>query len=197
MSPVEGCPLDSRLAAGAKVIERTITALIALLSCAVFAAATWAQAAQPMPQVEGENLAGRKVVLPDDASGKVTVLVFGFTKASKEPTGAWADKILAEYGARSGFELYQLPVLESVPRLIRGMVISSIKKGVRVDRRDHFVPILQGETALKKLVGYKEPDDAYLAVLNPAGQIVRQFHGPFSDSAYDGLRGELRTMLNH
>jgi hypothetical protein len=88
-------------------------------------------------------------------------------------------------------------VLESVPRFIRGMVISGMKKGVKADRRDHFVPILQAEAALKKLVGYKEPDDAYLVVLNPAGQIVRQLHGPFSDSAYDGLRGELQTMLNH
>ena len=156
-----------------------------------------AQAPQPLPHIEGENLAGHKVVLPDDASGKVAVLVLGFTKASKGPTGAWAAKILAEFGSRSGFELYQLPVLEDVPRFIRGMVISSMRKGVKVEMRDHFVPILEGEAGLKKLVGYKEPDDAYLVVLNPADQIVRQLHGAFSASAYEGLRGELQMMLNH
>jgi hypothetical protein len=176
---------------------KRIVPLIELLACAVLTATAWAQSTQPMPHVEGENLAGHKIALPDDASGKVAVLVFGFTKASKEPTSVWADKILAEYGSRSGFELYQLPVLESVPRFIRGMVISGMKKGAKADRRDHFVPILQEEAALKKLVGYKGPDDAYLVVLNPVGQIVRQLHGPFSDSAYDGLRGELQTMLNH
>lgn len=178
-------------------MQRLIAVLIGLLCGAVLTATAWAQAVLPMPRIEGENLAGRKIVLPDDASGKAAVLVLGFTKASKEPTGAWADKILAEFGSRSGFELYQLPVLEDVPRFIRGMVISGMKKGVKVDRRDHFVPILQREAALKKLVGYKEPDDAYLVILNPAGQIVRQLHGAFSDSAYDGLRGELQTMLNH
>ena len=134
--------------------------------------------------------------MPDDASGKVAVLVLGFTKASKEPTGAWADKIQAEFSGRSGFELYQLPVLQDVPRFIRGMVISGMKKGVKMNMRDHFVPILQREEELKKLVSYKEPDDAYLVVLSPAGQIVRQLHGPYSDSAYDGLRGELQMMLN-
>ena len=148
-----------------------------------------------MPRVEGESFAGRKVVLPDSTSGKVAVLVFGFTKASKEPTGAWADKILSDFGSQSGFELYQLPVLEDVPRFIRGMVISGIKKGVKENLRNHFVPVNQGEAGLKKLVGYKEPDDAYLVLLNPLGQIVRQVHGPFSDSAYKDLRSDLQALL--
>ena len=57
-----------------------------------------------------------KIVLPDAAAGKVAVLIFGFTKASKVPTSAWAEKLQADLGTRSEFELYQLPVLESVPR---------------------------------------------------------------------------------
>jgi len=150
-----------------------------------------------MPRVEGESFAGRKVVLPDDAKGKVAVLVFGFTKASKGPTGAWAEKILSEFGTQAGFELYQLPVLEDVPRFVRGMVISSIKKGIKENLRDHFVPILQGESELKKLVSYKEPDDAYVVVLDPSGQIVRQVHGPLSDAAYAQLRDKLHALLNH
>lgn len=150
-----------------------------------------------MPRVEGESFAGRKVVLPDDAKGKVAILVFGFTKASKGPTGAWADKIFSEFGMEQGFELYQLPVLEDVPRFIRGMVISSIKKGVKENMRDHFVPILQHEAEFKKLVSYKEPDDAYLVILDPGGQIVQQMHGPFSDTAYEQLRKEIQPLLHH
>ena len=83
-----------------------------------------------------------------------------------------------------------------MPRLIRGMVISGIKKGVKEGVRDHFVPILQGEAALKNLVGYKEPDDAYLVVLNPAGQIVRQVHGAYGEAEYRLFREELRMLLN-
>jgi len=148
-----------------------------------------------MPRVQGESFSGRKVVLPDATQGHVAVLVFGFTKASKGPTGAWADKILAEFGTHAGFELYQLPVLEDVPRFMRGMVISGIKKGIKEDKRDHFVPILQGESELKKFVGYKEPDDAYLIVLNRDGLIVQQTHGPFSDAAYGAVRSQIRSAL--
>lgn len=177
--------------------NRTSRTWVQLACFLLFAFSAWAQATELMQHIEGENLSGHKVVLPDDASGKVAVLVFGFTKASKEPTGVWADKILAEFAGRSGFELYQLPVLEDVPRFIRGMVISSMKKGVKANMREHFVPILQREAELKKVVSYKEPDDAYLVVLNPAGLITRQLHGPYSGSAFEELRGELQTMLNH
>jgi hypothetical protein len=165
-----------------------------LLSLLLFAALACAQT-QPMPRIEGESFAGQKVVLPDAAKGHVAVLVFGFTKASKEPTRAWAEKILAEFGNQSEFELYQLPVLEDVPRLFRGMVISGIKKGIPEKLRDRFVPILQGESELKKLVGYKEPDDAYLVILDPSGQIAQQVHGSFSEAAYAQLREELQRLL--
>ena len=150
-----------------------------------------------MPRIEGESLAGRKVILPEATAGKVAVLVFGFSKASKTPTGAWADKTLSEFGSQPAFELYQLPVLEAVPRLIRGMVISGMKKGVKENVRDHFVPIVQGEAGLKKLVGYKEPDDAYLVILDRSGQIVGQMHGAYSETEFARLEDQLHKLLSH
>lgn len=163
----------------------------------ILLATAWAHGQQPMLRVEGESFAGRRVVLPDDARGKVTVLVFGFTKASKGPTSGWGDKIFSEFAGQAGFELYQLPVLEDVPRFIRGIVISGIKKGVKENMRDHFVPVLQGESDLKKLVSFKEPDDAYLVILDPAGQVVHQMHAPFSDAAYGQVRNKLHALLGH
>ena len=156
---------------------------------------TWAHAQQMMLRVEGESIAGRKVVLPDAAKGHVAVLVLGFTKASKTPTSAWGSRIASEFGSQSGFELYQLPVLEDVPRLIRGMVVSGMKKGVKENMRDHFVPLFEHESELKKLVGYREPDDAYLVVLDPSGEIVDQVHGTFSDALYARLREALHKLL--
>ena len=167
-----------------------------LLSGFILLGAMAAQANQPLPRIEGDSFADQKVVLPDAARGKIAVLIFGFTKASKEATSAWARKIQAEFGTRSGFVLYQLPVLESVPRLIRGMVISSIKKGVPENMRAHFVPIVQNESELKKLVSYKAPDDAYMVVLDPDGQVVLQTSGQFSEGAYGEFRTHLESLLN-
>ena len=76
------------------------------------------------------------------------------------------------------------------------MVISGIKKDVPEGLRDHSVPILQGEAELKKVVHYKEPDEAYLVLLDRAGNLVRQSHGAANDANYAGLRGQIEALLN-
>lgn len=170
---------------------------IAFITASILTAVslTLGQAPLTLPRVEGENLAGHQVVLPGASSGKVAVLIFGFSKASKTPTAAWAKKLYEDLKNQSGFEIYQLPVLEDVPRLVRRMVVSSMRGGVPEDRRDHFVPILSGESDLKKLVNFKEPDDAYLVLLDPSGMIVQQSRGPFDETSYSRLRQQIQAAL--
>jgi hypothetical protein len=177
-------------------MNRVRLASLTFLLLASISTAAQSAVEMPMPKVEGESLAGHHIVLPDAASGKVAVLIFGFTKASKGPTAAWAKKISTDFASQLAFVLYQLPVLEDVPRFVRGMVISGIRKGVPEETRDHFVPILNGEADLKKLVSYKEQDDAYLVVLNREGKIVTQMHGPVADAGYAPLKTQLESLLN-
>jgi len=154
-----------------------------------------AQAPRDFLRIQGETFAGRKIELPVAAKGKVAVLIFGFTKASSKPTSAWAKKIAGDFDGRQGFELYQLPVLEDVPRLFRGMVLSGIKSGVPENQRDHFVPVLQGEKELKKTVDYTLPDAAYLVLFNREGKEVAQLHGPPDDPNYSRMRQQLESLL--
>jgi hypothetical protein len=170
--------------------------LFHLLSFVALLISAVAQDAARMPTIEGESFAGQRVILPDAAARKVAVLVLGFTKASKSPTTAWANKLLADFGTRQEFVLYQLPVLEDVPRFVRGMVISGIKKGVPEDKRDHFVPILQEEAELKKFVHYTEADDAYVVVLGRSGETLALSHGNApSDANYAQVRNTIESAL--
>lgn len=170
--------------------------LFPFLCCAAMLSWATAQDADRLPTVEGDSLAGQRIVLPDAAAGKISVLVFGFTKASKEPTTAWANKILKDFAARPDFLVYQLPVLEDVPRFIRGMVIGGMKKGVAEDKRAHFVPIPQKESELKKFVHYKEPDNAYVVVLSRSGETLLMTHdgGP-GEASYERVRNTIDAAL--
>jgi hypothetical protein len=154
-------------------------------------------AAQRFPRFEEENLSGQQVALPDAASGKVAVLVLGFTHASKTPTEAWAKRIQREFGNSAGFGLYQLPVLEDVPRLVRGMVVAGIRNGVPDNQRATFIPVLHHEDQLKKLVGYDEKaeDNAYIVVLDRGGRVVYQTRGDGNAAGYGDLRARLQALL--
>jgi len=184
------------VASAMHAFDRSSYAFFHVMFCMIFLTMLMAQVLPQIPKIQGESLSGHKVVLPDAAAGKVAVLIFGFSKASKVPTSAWASKLLADFGTRPDVEVYQLPVLEDVPRLVRGMVISGIKKGVPENRRDHFVPILQHEAELKKFVQYGEPDDAYVVVLSRAGNLVEQSHGTPNEANYSPVRAEIESALN-
>ncbi len=154
-----------------------------------------AAAAQQLPRLQEENLAGQQVVLPDAATGKVALLVFGFSRASQYSTGAWMKRLRNDFGTNPGVWLYQLPVLEDAPRLIRGMITSGMKKSVPESERSNFIPVMHNEAELKKLVNYKEPNDAYLVVLDRGGKVVYQAHGGADAAGYGELQSKLQSLL--
>jgi hypothetical protein len=155
------------------------------------------QTGHPLPRIEGQSFAGQELTLPHAASGKIALLIFGFSKGSSAQTGAWGKKISADFGTRPGFALYQLPVLEDVPRLFRGMVISGIKKGVPENQRERFIPVLQGEAELKRDLQFSESrsDDAYLVLLDRNGRVLTEFHGPPNDPLYSQTKEQIEQLL--
>jgi hypothetical protein len=167
-------------------LGRIIVSLLLLISAA---------AAQRFPRLQEENLAGQQVVLPDAAAGKVAILAFGFTKASQNTTGAWMKRLQPDYGKSAGVVLYQLPVLEEAPRILHGMIVSGMKKGVAENLRANFIPVMHNESELNKLVSYKEADDAYVVMLDRTGTIAFQTHSGTDASGYAELRAKLQNLL--
>ncbi len=151
--------------------------------------------AQQLPRLQEENLAGQQVVLPDAAAGKIAVLVLGFTHASQNPVEAWAKRALDDFGKHPGFALYQLPVIEAAPRFVRGMITSGMKRGTPDNQRATVVPVIHNEDALKKLVAYKQQDDAYIVVLDRTGKVVYQTHGAAPDATYAELQAKVQDLL--
>lgn len=152
-------------------------------------------AAQQFPRLQEENLAGQAVVLPDAAAGKVAILVFGFSRASQNTTGAWMKRLQPDFGKSAGVVLYQLPVLEEAPRILHGMIVSGMKKGVPEGERANFIPVMHNESELKKLVSYKEADDAYVVVLDRDGNVAYQAHSGTDASGYAELRAKVQDLL--
>lgn len=163
----------------------------AILFCALLGVC----AAQQFPRLQEENLSGQQVVLPDAAAGRLAVLVFGFSRSSQYSTGPWMKRLRGDFGKSASVALYQLPVLEEAPRLIRGMITSGMKKGVPENERSNFVPVMHNEAELKKLVNYKEADDAYIVVLDRGGKVVYQAHGGADAAGYAELQTKLQVLL--
>jgi hypothetical protein len=138
--------------------------------------------AEQFPKVEGENLLGQKIALPDAAAGHPAAVVIGFTHSSQNQTKAWAARLQHE------LPTYSIAVLEDAPRMVRGMAVHGMKGGVPEDQRDRFVVIYHNEKELKQAAGFDRPDDAYVLLLDKDGGIQRRFHGAVTDAAVEELK---------
>jgi predicted transcriptional regulator len=128
------------------------------------------------------------VNLPEGLKGKVGVLVVGFSKNSREADAAWGKRLAADYGQSPTVVYYDMPVLAGAPRMLRGMIVKSMKSSVPASEQTHFVVILENEAAWKTVTHYGQPDDPYVLVVDSQGSVVWRTQGAVTDAAYAALK---------
>lgn len=162
---------------------------VGIASIAFCIASGWC--AGQFPAIEGENLLGKKIALPQAGAGHPAVIVIGFTHASQSQTKAWSAQLHREVAT------YSLAVLEDVPRLVRGMAVGGIKSGVPQEQRERFLLVFRGEKELKEAVGFDRPNDAYIVLLDAAGVIRWRFHGALNDASLADLKSQLADLARN
>jgi len=148
---------------------------------------------QTLPRLEGKSLSGAAVTLPDAARGRVTLLLFGFSKASGTPCKAWAAHVWPSLRNDAQADVFTVAEMQGIPGFIKSMVVGSIRRDTPEDYRSHFVPIFGDRTQWRQLAGYQKsaPDDAYLILLDPQGVIRWRAHGPYTPALYAQLQQQM------
>ena len=149
---------------------------------------------ESLPRIEGENLAGKTVVLPNAASGRMAILIAGFTHASQHQTKPWDERLRHEFPDPAKVTVYPVAVLAGVPRMVRGMAVHGIKSGTPKEERERFLLVYHNEAELKEAAGFAQPDDAYVILLDRTGSIRWRFHGPVRAGAVAQVRGQVQSL---
>lgn len=155
-------------------------------------AVAWGQSAR-IPPTHGTSLAGTSITLPDDLRGRLGVLVLGFSKSSGDVCKGWGQRLAESYRDSRGVTYYQMPVLESVPKLIHGMVVKSMKSGVPEAEQTHFLPVFSDEATWRKIAHYRNADDAYLVVVDGDGKVLWQTSGKVTDAGFAALKQQIEA----
>jgi ATP10 protein len=157
--------------------------------CFLMLAQAWGE---QMPQTASESLAGRQVTLPNSFKGHSSVVIVGFSKSSQTRVKDWDTRARKELG--DSFNVYQVAVLEDAPRFVRGMITHAMKGSTPAARQDHFLVVVKGEADLKKAAEFSEADDAYVLLLDSAGEIRWRTHGAVTDTALQNLRTQADNL---
>jgi hypothetical protein len=165
----------------------------ALLAMSWLAASEGAIAAR-IPEVHGTSLSNEPVNLPEALQGKVGVLVLGFSRDSRTADSAWGKRLAADYRESPTVWCYEMPVLAGAPRMIRGLIVKSMKSSVPAGEQARFVVILDNEAAWKTVAHYGRPDDPYVLVVDSQGNVVWQTQGVLTDAGYVALKERVEAL---
>ena len=144
--------------------------------------------AEQIPVTGGVTLSGQAVQVPGSLTARHSLLIIGFTAKSGAACNAWMKRVRPEVCASdSSAACYQIAVLASVPRLVRGLVLRAMKKGTDAQEQRSFLPIFEKEKEWKGAAGYAEPDDAYVLVVSRSGEVEWKTHGVPSEERFARL----------
>jgi len=154
-----------------------------VLAAILFFESTAFASASTLPRLEADSLAGKHVVLPDDAGGKPIVLVVGFARESEEALNTWAHKLLTAVGARA--QIYVVIVADSAPFFAKRKVkkkIAGSALATQAQLENNILVTFRGE-GWRDIVPPGPGKDAGIVVADASGKVVFAKREPYSDEA--------------
>ena len=148
-----------------------------------------------VPQLRGETLEGKPLILPDSARGKIALLTVSFSKAAGERAGAWGARFSKDHAGERGVTNYSIAMLEGAPRLLRGMIKSGMKRGVPEAMRSRFLVVTSDEVAWKQYLDVRQDDVPYLLLIDGRGRVLWKEQGLFDERKYESLNACVADLL--
>ncbi|MBI4890129.1 MAG: hypothetical protein HY821_05845 [Acidobacteria bacterium] len=148
-----------------------------------------------LPNLQGDFLTGRPAVLPQAASGRVALLALGFTYDSRHAVEAWVKRFRTQFGQNPQAAFFQIPMLGGAARMGRWFIENGMRRGTPKDDQDRVITVYGGSDPWKQRLAFKDPNAAYLILIDQQG-VVRWLHsGPFDERAYQRLSAETDRLL--
>lgn len=145
-----------------------------------------------LPVLSGDYLSGRKAVLPDAAKDKVALLALGFTYESRHAVEAWTGRFRKDFYKEAAATFYEIPMIGGVGRLGRWFIDGGMRKGTPKELHENVVTVYGGTGPWKRRLNFKDPDAAYLILIDRTGTVRWLHAGKFDESIY----GDLSSMAS-
>ena len=148
-----------------------------------------------LPPLQGQYLNSRKATLPADASGRVALLLVGFTYQSRFPVEEWARHFRADFGTNPQVTFYEVPMIGGMARIGKWFIDSGMRRGTPPTDYEHVITVYGGTDPWKANLGVKDQDAAYLVLIDQNGHIAWLHSGPFDNASYQSLSAELHKLV--
>lgn len=162
----------------------TITGMALLISLASTSASSGVEPLRlgnALPPLQGEYLTGKSATLPTAASGKTTLVLLGFTYASRVPVEAWGEWFRDTIGIGPDRTFFEVPMIGGMAKMGRWFIDRGMRKGTPAALHENVITVYAntGEWKKRLAVSSTNDKDAFLIVLDRDGVVRWLHHGPF------------------
>lgn len=141
---------------------------------------------EPFPAVVSDTLAeGKNVALLERTKGRPVVVIFSFGKDATPQVKAYGERVGKDLGMD---RLWQVPVLDGAPRLIRGLILRGMRGDMPRELHAQTLVLYKDGELWKKRLRVTSDKHAYLVLLDKEGKIAWMHHGLFEEKKYEELR---------
>ena len=150
---------------------------------------------ESLPLLQGEYLTGKKATLPQDSSGRVALLMLGFTYESRFAVEGWAKRFRQDFGKQQRVTFYEVPMIGGLARMGKWFIDSGRRRGTPKTDYGNVITVYGGTDVWKQRVGLKDPKTAYLILIDPNGKVAWRYAGGFDEQPYKALSSQVSRLL--
>lgn len=141
-----------------------------------------------LPSLAGPTLSGPSLELPA-APGHAALVIFSFSRSAGRDARLWNERFSRDFPEDG--PAYLVLELESVPRLVRGRVVSAIRNGMPLRMQGRAIILDHDEATWRSLLEVSEDRRAHLVLLDAGGRIAWRNGGAFTEVEYRRMKAVL------
>lgn len=149
-------------------------------------------AGEQFPKISGKTLTGKLLELPTAANGKPAVVVFSFSRTAGKDAHIWNEHVSRAFS--NAVPGYDVIVMESVPKLFRGVATSGIRSSMPLSMQDRTIVLYQDEKLWRQRLAASDNKRAYVVLLESDGRLRWSNSGTYSDSEYARMKNEIERL---
>lgn len=169
---------------------------IALASSMMTLAASEITIGQKLPELKGKFLTGRQTTLPGGVSGRVALLIMGFSYDSRFAVESWTKRFREDFDADPQVTVFEIPMIGGMARLGKWFIDGGMRRGTPRADHERVITVYGGTGPWKERLGVSVEEHAYLILLDQKGNIAWRHAGLFDRQVYAALFEYTRKLAS-
>lgn len=161
-----------------------------------------AQKGQIFPDLEGETLDGKTIVVPADTKNKLTIVGMAYSKKAEDALKSWYTPMYDKFILKRGMfddqydvNFFFIPMYTGTKKMAYEISMNKMRESNRKDLYPYLL-FYKGEMdAYLEVLNMEEKNLPYLFVIDQEGKVVYYAKGLFTDKKMEDLEEVLDSFL--